>query len=247
MRSKKIIFLIIILLIILVALFYLKISKTEIPYIINNKKIPQSEIDKLTLKIKTEYSKYYSEDYIDGFNTIKKEKVLYYAVMKNIGNITDPVKSSDVHEYIKEYFGEKYSIKDQDIYCNIDNEVLFKYKDGIYQFNNEYYHDHDGANNYKVYRNNYVKLLSSKYSKSDIIIKANILYGTSCISVCGPNNAYYKSPGDEEPIIGDADSSKDYEVSEKDYEAVKNKLPVYTFRFKKNSNGSYYLYDLKIK
>lgn len=227
-----------------------KTNETSAEESMEGKEIPAHIVNDLTANIKDVYSAYYSYDYVNGFKSISQDKVIYFAITANQSSYNQPVSFDNVKQYITKYFGENYNYTNHDIICNLDKEVLFKIDNTTKEYilnNSGNIHGHDGGNGYRVARNNYVKVLSSTYEEENIVIKAKILYGTSCLGTCGPNNMYFANPNDSQPILGGNSIDYEYVVTEEDYERVKSTLDTTTFTFSKNSNGSYYLSNVEVK
>ena len=212
--------------------------------------VSSSIVNELAANIKDVYAYYYSSDYVNGFRTINEEKVLYYAITSKIRNTTETATANDIARYITKYFGENYNYTNHSILCALDKQTLFQFDNttNTYSFYNEgNIHGHDGGNGYKIARNNYVKVLSSKYDGDNIVLETKILYGTNCTATCGPNMMYYVNPNDSQPILKGESINEEYIVTEADYQRIKDKLDTTTFIFSKNSDGTYYLSDVKIR
>ena len=212
------------------------------------KEVPASIANDLVENIKEVYSTYYSSDYINNLKSIDPDKVLYLAIISNQRMYDEPVSFEDVKKYITKYFGDNYNYTDHDIICKVDNKVLYKADTSINQYTFSGMHGHDSGNGYVFSRNNYVKVLSSQYDGNNIVINTKILYGLRCGGgTCAPVNSYYKDPNDTQLLLGNYSLDQNYVVTESDYESVKDKLDTTVFTFSRNSDGSYYLSDVKVK
>ena len=75
------------------------------------------------------------------------------------------------------------------------------------------------------------------------------MYGNYCYGTCGPVTGYYKSAVDsrngENPVLGGLDDY--YEITEEEYQSVKDNLPVTKFTFVKDQNENYGLESVTLE
>ena len=211
------------------------------------KEVPTSIVNNLVENIKDVYAAEYSTDYLNGLRTVPTEKVILKAIIDKTKYGSNTVTSEDVKNYITKYFGENYNYTDHSIQCPLDGQLTYIFDNTTKTYSYNTNHGGHGGTGYTISRDNYVKVLSSKYDGENIVLETKILYGTSCSDVCGPNTMYYANPNDTQPLLGNSSLSEAYVVTESDYESVKDKLDTTVFTFSRNSDGSYYLSDVKVK
>ncbi len=211
------------------------------------KKISTEEKEILLEKIKkiNSFSKYYP---LTNANQIPNQEVLLKLAFE-IG-FGKSFSEEAMTEKIKDYFGDGYAIKNEDIICSIDKEPFYVYNSNtnMYRYAVDSIHGHGGAGGISEIVVNYV---DGKVIKDKIIIDTKLLYSTYCSDTCGPNYAYYASYQDaldNKPILGQEDNyENEIELTDQLYKTIEDKLPTTTYTFTKKDNNTYSLESVIIK
>lgn len=161
-------------------------------------------------------------------------------------------KGSQLKDVLIKYFGTNKSIILEDIICDADNEILYKYdkNSDTYTFNDiNNIHAHGGSE--KISSSKILIIEDKIENESEITIKAKVLYGNYCGSTCAPDNAYYSSYRDSKnhqvPVIGDYNSDSEIELTDSLIKENQNKIPTTTYKLIKDNNGNYELKSVTIE
>ena len=186
----------------------------------------------------------YDADSLDISKT-DNNLILNYAMayLKN----PESISKQELNNTIKKLFGDvKYTDEDVKCKCTISDAPLMKYDAEKEMYTNTHSHSH-GTNYFKMYR--YFQNAEKNETDGTLTISYKIVYGVHVQDVAGPSNdlylnakdsknntnQVYTKPDGEDPLTGEALEKKVTEV----YEANKEKFPVTTFYFEKDSSGNY--------
>ena len=191
------------------------------------------------------FAEYYP---LDDVNKIDNQDLLYKLAFK-IG-FGKSFSEKSMTEMIKNYFGDAYNIKNEDIICSVDNEPFYIYNSdtNMYRYDVNSTHGHGTSGSVRKIVVKYVD--GKKENDKKITINTKLLYATYCGDTCGPNFAYYKSYEDsvknQNPILGEIDSDTEIELTDDLYKTIEDKLPVTTFTFTKKNSNTYNLESVTI-
>lgn len=149
---------------------------------------------------------------------------------------------NDLGEVASKYFYDSFSYKDENIICNLGHN-FYNYDSNtkIYTSDNEHPgHGGEGFGRDKFY------FVNGFYDdkNNEYIVNGKILYGDYCPDICGPIQEYYDSNNRKNVIY----KNNDGEISDDEvYELVKDKLPITTYKFIKNSSNEIVLKSVTTK
>lgn len=207
-------------------------------------------------------SGYFSEIDSENVQKITNKELLtigyYLLYLENDFSLLDAngnynsFKGSQLKDVLIKYFGTNKSIILEDIICDADNEILYKYdkNSDTYTFNNtNNIHAHGGSE--KISSSKILITEDKIENENEITIKAKVLYGNYCGSTCAPDNAYYSSYRDSKnhqvPVIGDYNSDSEIELTDSLIKENQNKIPTTTYKLIKDNNGNYELKSVTIE
>ena len=191
------------------------------------------------------YTPYFADNYpITEKSTLDNQKVLYFASMQLENKFSDFMES-DLEKVLEKYFGDNHSYVHEDIQCFLGDGVLYRYDSAKREYFFQDIHGHGGAGIYPAE----IYYLDGQKKDEVYTVRVNILYGDYCYGTCGPVTGYYKSAIDsrngENPVLGG--SGNYYEITEKEYQSVKDNLPVTTFTFIRDKDGNYGLESVTVE
>lgn len=193
----------------------------------------------------SDYTTYFAGYYpITNISSLDNQDVLYFAMMKS-GKIGEDIMESDLEKILDQYFGKNHPFKHSDIMCPIDDEPLYIYDSARREYYFEDTHPHGGSGVYRgiTYETEGEKI-DNKY-----IVRTKILYNDYCSGMCPPRINYYITKDDsknsENPILGTYD--EDHEITEEEYNSIKDSIPITTYTFIKDENNNYGLKQVNIK
>ena len=214
----------------------------------NTNKDNQINYKNKLLSMIDDYNLYFAVDYpIKKVSEIENQELIQFAIKmydkQNNSSIYDkPIEDKLLDEIISEYFGNQVKINHEDYRCLTDNDVLFKYENNKYSYNEDHLgHGVSVLSDIKTY------YIDDSVNDNEITINTHILYGQFS-GFDMPSN-YYKSYDDsfnEENEVAKVECEKNdsadlYKCDAVDYESIKEELPVTSFKFIKNGNN----YELK--
>ena len=136
--------------------------------VISNKKI---EITTQMIKeLTNSFIQYYPIEDLSKAS-IKNQDYLSFALSK-----MDRRKSfteNDIETVLKKYFGNTVKVKHENIICEVDNEPYYIYKDGVYTFNDDFPHGHEGAWGYNLF----IQFDSVQFENNSMTLNYKIMYG----------------------------------------------------------------------
>lgn len=207
-----------------------------------NRELTEIEKQVFTERIDILNKHFFSHFPINNINSISNQAMLVYGV----NEISEGVLAEQVESNIKKVLGNNINIVHEDILCSIDNYPIYIYDKDVqsYQYNEQYVHGH--GNPHALAHTKFYYVSTNIKDEKEITINAHILYGTVCSDVCGPSNSYYiDSNHSGEPIIA-GDSDEHVEITDELYQSIKDKIPITTYKFEKDSFGSYTLKSITI-
>ena len=123
--------------------------------------------------------------------------------------------------------------------------MLYRYDSAKREYFFQDIHGHGGAGIYPAE----IYYLDGQKKDEVYTVRVNVLYGDYCYGTCGPVTGYYKSAIDsrngENPVLGGFGDY--YEITEKEYQSVKDNLPVTTFTFIRDKDGNYGLESVTVE
>ena len=146
---------------------------------------------------------------------------------------------------LEKYFGDNHPYIHEDIQCFLGDGVLYRYDSAKREYFFQDIHGHGGAGIYPAE----IYYLDGQKKDEVYTVRVNVLYGDYCYGTCGPVTGYYKSAIDsrngENPVLGGFGDY--YEITEKEYQSVKDNLPVTTFTFIRDKDGNYGLESVTVE
>ena len=179
--------------------------------------------------------------------SISNQELLNYGLIGLYGR--DSFTTDEIEENIRHVFGNGITIKHEDIICNIDKKPFYNYDSSTKTYNkNSEMHGHDGGDELRDTKFYYIS--AKMLEENKIIIEAKVLYGVMCSGICVPNNSYYASYNDSKnhknAVITSKKDGEEITLTDDLYKSIENKLPITTYEFEKDANGSYNLVSVKV-
>ena len=205
-----------------------------------------TEAEKTTLLNQiNDYTTYFADSYpLSEKSSFNNQDVLYFASMQLENRFSDFMES-DLEKVLEKYFGDNHSYVHEDIQCFLGDGVLYQYDSAKREYFFQDIHGHGGAGIYPAE----IYYLDGQKKDEVYTVRVNILYGDYCYGTCGPVTGYYKSAIDsrngENPVLGGFGDY--YEITEEEYQSVKDNLPITTFTFIRDKDGNYGLVSVAIK
>ena len=223
---------------------------------LNNGKAQESEFDneKKTIELTKEdlekYKKiisFFNENFSTKYplktESLTNQEILYGA-MREVwfkGEKGSEFSAIDLHNMITKMYGADLKYIDEDISCEKNDGVLFKYNDGKYQFYGQ--HGHAGC---QVVSENYFQEAETINNTLEIKTK-NIYVGEIC-STYGPVSFFYKDALRQQLLYNQSDRAvEDYISFDKVYELKKDEIPITTYIFQKDVEGNYALKEITVE
>ena len=213
-----------------------KIKEPEI------KEVTEEEKNTLLEQINV-YTPYFADNYpITEKSTLDNQEVLYFASMQLENKFSDFMES-DLEKVLEKYFGKDHPYVHEDIDCFAGDGVLYKYDSAKRTYEYEDMHAHGGKT---IYRSTVFFVEGKSEDDTTYKIQTQILYTTSAGDTVGPRDRYYTSANQEydDYILGPY--GEDHEVTEEEYQSIKNKIPITTFTFEKDEDNNYGLKSVTI-
>lgn len=195
------------------------------------------EEKKLLLDQIKDYTTILADSYpIDNLRSLDNQQALLFA-LDQLGVTGQDFMESDLEKVLKKYFGDNHPYIHEDIQCFLGDGVLYWYDSAKREYFFQDIHGHGGAGIYPAE----IYYLDGQKKDEVYTVRVNILYGDYCYGTCGPVTGYYKSAVDsrngENPVLGGLGDY--YEITEEEYQSVKDNLPVTKFTFVKDQNENY--------
>ena len=201
----------------------------------------ESIIEEKVKRLSENFASYYP---ISNKKTIKNQDLLIYAL--SAIEYKNSFTKEEVEESIKNLFGTDMNVKNEDIECpTSDPNPIYLYENGVYTPNP----NHGGHGKLSIYANIHNVSFAKKDNK--IIGKYKILYA-KCSDTC-VIASYYKTYKDaienKKPIL-EWDANEIVNDGEKKieegYQRVKDEIPITTFEFTIENDGTYTLNSIEI-
>jgi len=191
------------------------------------------------------YNTYLAEDYpISDISSFDNQKKLFFAY-RNLEITNDrEFMQGDLKKVITSYFGNKNNIHYEEINCPVGDGALYQYNDATRVYTKAEGHGHGGGG---YYRNHNYYVDGTVTNEDYYEVKVHTIYGRYCADTCGPNLNFFGNAKDakegENSILT---IEEEQELSNNDYEKVKEKLSLTTYTFQKDSSGNYGLVSVNI-
>lgn len=213
-----------------------------------DRELNESEISHLIEQIKL-YNIGLGDNYpIEKVSDISKERLFdfAYSVVRRSG-FRENFSVTELDDVVTKYFGTDLALEHQDIICNVDKEILYNYNQESNSYN--YNNNHPGHGGVGSIADNITYYVYGKITnETDIEISTKNLYSNYCGDTCAIY-AYYKNYNDSIAETNPVLTAKEEiieQVTDDDYNRIKDILPTTTYKFKKNNN-SYNLVSVSIK
>ena len=229
------------------------VEKTEVNDEAEEKSVPKELGDELIQEIDEIYNINFSKYYSSSIDSISNQDLLVFGELyvRKQKNITfgDDLSGKDIKELVSSYFDR--DVKHEDIICRVDNNALYKYDSSsdVYKLVTEG-HGHGGMGDTIYGSKTYY--IDGKVVNNTVVLNTKIIYGQYIRigqSTWGPTTNYYSSYEDSKNrtnSIIERESGNYYELTNEDYQSVKDKLPTTTFVFEKK-NDNYVLKKVEVK
>lgn len=206
-----------------------------------------TEVEKtLLLDQASDYTKTFATSYpITDSTNLDNQTVLRFALMKT-NMYGKEIMESDIEKVLEKYFGKTHSFKHEDIQCFQADGPLYTYDSATRKYTYQDIHGHggDGAFRFTNYH-----LGGTVINEKIYKLKVNIIYEDYCSDICGPTQGYYKSPNKNnnrtDYLLGPYEDS--HELTNQEYESIKEKLDITTFTFIKDENNNYGLKSVTLE
>lgn len=202
-----------------------------------------TEQESLLTQVK-DYTTFFADKYpLENISAITNQEALYFAYIQSDVGLNDFMESQ-LEKTLEKYFGANHPYFHEDIICTLENTPLFVYNSAKREYTFQDTHGHGGVQLYQV-----EAFYVDGTVEENTIYKVNthILYGGVRGDTVGPRTAYYSSYEiDDEDLVLSYDDGKDHELTEEEYQKIKNNLPITTFTFQKDKEGNYALENVKI-
>lgn len=188
------------------------------------------------------FNENFSTEYPLKTENLTNPEILHSA-MKEVwlkGKKGSEFSATELHNMITKMFGADLKYTNQDIFCEVDDRVIFKYNDGKYQYYGE--HGHDGC--FMVSRNYFIE---TKTIDNILEIKTkNIYHGI----ICGTYalDSFYKDALSQQILYNQSDrDTEDWLGFDEVYELKKDEIPITTYIFQKDTQGNYALKEIIVE
>jgi len=254
---KKYIIIIIVLLMIICGLtaYIVFGEKSNQKTITNNErpKVVEEKTDVTTLseggvatylqKINMLNNRFYYHIPFSDVKDISNQEALQLASIYVVGNIStassQPILgfgSGKIVEGLNYFFGSDYEYKLEDINCESNDGIIFKYNKENEMFERVGIHGHDGFTNVRTKA--FFQDATLDEEKGEITINVKVLNAGNCAGTCGPKNSF--SGG----IYSDHKNRIVYEAKEETsfedaYAHCSKDIPITTYKFIKNKDQNY--------
>lgn len=260
--SKAQIVTIVILTLLLIAnttyLFYDKIYQKEERKKPEEKKVVEEKVikkttrklsvaeERLLLSQIDDYNAYLAGSYpIEDVEKLPNQEKLLFAYHMMEEKKQKEFMQSELKKWIDTYFGTDNNVVYESMNCFNKDGVLYTYNDSgrIYTLEGE--HGHEGV--YPYQSRSYL-VEGSVENEEKYTVAVHTVYAPYCRGTCGPILNYYKNITDAKEEKNEIITREDEkELTENDYEKVKDKLEKTIFTFQKDSKGNYGLQSVKIE
>lgn len=191
------------------------------------------------------YNMYLSTSYpIEDVKQLENGKKLLFAyAMLEDRRGQKEFMQGELKKQIDAYFGMDSQIVYEDILCDHGDGVLYQYNNATKVFQLEGVHGHEGM---EYYASTSFFVNGTVFNDKEYEVVVQTIYHRYCGGTCGPLLNYYKSADDakneKNPVIT---REEERELTENDYEKVKDQLDKIVFKFYKDRSGNYGLVSVK--
>ena len=196
--------------------------------------LSESEGKELFEKIKVyndRFIDYYTQD---GIKTTNNE-ILYFLAMQHYNNEGKSFTVADLKETANKYLVDDIKVTYESIRFPGYEQIIF------YELEGDTYKDLKpgvgGPGGYMM-GEYYIDGTYNK-TKDTYVINTKLLFNRFCPDVCGPHNSYYSDRNQNNVVY--TNNSDIYMSIDSVYQLVKDKLPITSYTFTKNSSGNYVL------
>lgn len=198
----------------------------------------------------TIYNDYFLKDYsVTGLKNASNNTILYFLVSEldgfdggtSLGKIG--FTTTDLQKVADKYISNDIKIN----YTNIlvpqhEEAILYKLnQNGKYEYNDELGIGGPGAYVMEEY---YIDGYYNK-TKDEYTINTKLLYNQWCPDICSRHDSYYSDSALNNVVY--TNNSNSYMELTDVYDLVKDKLPITSYTFVKNSSGNYVLNSVTVK
>lgn len=181
---------------------------------------------------------------IVDIKTFDNQQKLLFAYVNSGVSGQKEFMQGDLRKVIDAYFGKDSDTNYENINCFNNDGVFYVYDEARRTYTLEGMHGHDGLPSYST--TNYY-LDGTVTNEKEYKVNVQIIYHRYCGGTCGPALNFYKSAHDARDKINTVlKLEEERELTENDYESIKEKLDITTFLFEKDSNGNFGLKSVRI-
>ena len=209
----------------------------------------KKEFEDIITRINPYFSQYYP---VNNLSAMVDNQELLLFVTRQLGFSRESFTASEVEEIVKKYFGNTLKVNHENILCSIDKEPYYIYDSSTSTYTKApmdlYSHGHDGLG----YMSVIYSFVSGKVKDEKTVeINSHLLYEGYRGSTWGPTTAYYSNYSDcknyTNPVYEAENKDEDIEFTDQLYQSIKDKFPITTYTFEKNSEGYYDLISVMVK
>ena len=207
--------------------------------------LEKSELDTLTNVIESMKSHAFLQNYIplNNINEIQNKDLLMYVL--NVFKEKKSFTKDEVEQLIKQTFGDEIKVTHQNIPCSLGkNYFIYNSTTGTYTYNNKHI-GHGGGDRISIYK----KYMDSYKIDNTYTIKYKMIYGEVCSDMCFVGS-YFASINDAKTMTNPVLELNDvvgYDITEELFKTIEDKVPVTTFTYEKNSNGTFNLKSIVVE
>ena len=196
----------------------------------------------------TAYTTYFADSYpITEETPLDNWEALTFATMQLENSFSDFMES-DLEKVLEQYFGKNHPYIHEDINCFAGDGVLYKYDSAKRTYTYQDMHAHGGRT---TFRPNVYILEGTVEDDTTYEVTTQILYANNAGDTTGPRERYYitanRNPTAEEYedcILGPY--GVEHEVTEEEYQSIKDQIPITTFTYEKDEYTNYCLKSVTI-
>ena len=196
----------------------------------------------------TAYTTYFADSYpITEETPLDNWEALTFATTQLQTTFSDFMES-DLEKVLEQYFGKNHPYIHEDINCFAGDGVLYKYDSAKRTYTYQDMHAHGGRTTFRP--NGYI-LEGTVEDDTTYEVTTQILYANNAGDTTGPRERYYitanRNPTAEEYedcILGPY--GVEHEVTEEEYQSIKDQIPITTFTFEKDEDNNYGLKSVTI-
>ena len=197
------------------------------------------------------FNKNFSTNYPLKIENITNQEILHSAMGEvwlekqkdpEFSVIDSEFSAIDLHNMITKMYGADSIYSDEDILCQMNDGVLYKYNNnGKYQFYDV--HGHDGC---QVISENYIQ--EAKTANNILEIKTKNIYAGMVCGSYGRGSFFYKDALKQQLLYDQSDHDvEDYISFDEIYELKKDEIPITTYIFQKDIEGNYSLKEITVE